>query len=1283
MPATIWRFVSGLILCLGLLAVPRAAMGQAATDQPPPPTDAAPQPEAAPESDQAGETPTIDEQTADEQDAAADAVEDAAEGEQAADSPAAPGTLAEQLQTLRTQRDALAAEVPADAPEDAEERTRLARLDEVIAQIERQIALATGFAESARTAAQRTEEIQAAEPPAAPEIPGAGATVESLEQALANATARAASLRSTAEAEAAENERRASRRRAVPRLIAEAEDALATLRDTPATGSQGVSAAERDAKILELEARLAALRSEVPAYDAEQRLRQYTTDRALAAQKRAQDTVTEIQRLLDAARQRAAQAAAADKQAEAADTARSHPVVRAIVERDLALREMRTSNEKGPGLLDRIAQARDAALSARSKARDAADRNAELRRRVRERGGVDDTLGSLLRRTRAELGPEVQRLRRDVRSRREEQAAALQLLWSAEDERRGWADTEGVLAAMFAGDADLPGEATLPTEAGEPMPPPTDADRARAAKAAAELKETLATVVADATAYQSMLESAAANADEAADEIDSLLRFIDERVLWVRSRPTLFTALPGEVRSAVNLWTDPVRWRRLADRVPTTLATRPVDVTWPVLIAVLAIALARRARPALRHTHELVRNFTTDSASHTVRAIVLIAVLCVPWPALIFAVAWPLWLAGDGSLIAQLVGRGLIRFAVVLYMLDFARLVLREGGLGEVHFRWPKAALAAARSELRWFTPIGGFFIIVFGSLRPEDQNAPMAGIARLGFIGLMAALAVLAWRLLHPEHAFLRSTYARNKGGWISRLQYVWFIAGVAMPIMLALAAMGGYFYTAIRLELRVVLTLALALILVLVNAVAMRWLFVSRRRILYEQAVKRREAAKEQAGSSSESSVDFDFDEQVDVSAIDAQSRQLVATLLGIAAIVGLFWVWVAVFPAARMLDRVELWPELRVVQADPGVTPSPVPAATAPATTDTPANNNSSSGDQQADQTPANPLTALAGGSNGLSPSATTSTETTEASDPSADGTVTLRDLLVAAIIGFLTIAATRNLPGVLEIALLQRLPLDAAARYAISTVTRYLIMIVGIIFALNAVELGWQRVQWLAAAFTFGLAFGLQEIFANFVSGLIILFERPIRVGDTVTVGQTSGTVTRVRMRATTISDWDRRELVVPNRAFITQDVINWTLSDPITRMIVSVGVAYGSDIALARRLLLQAANEHPDVLDSPEPKVFFQAFGGSSLDFELFIYIPHIDKRLATRDAVHARIDALFRKHGVEIAFPQRDLHIRSLPKEALKQLDAARPEGSGDGADASDKGTDNGNGGEK
>ena len=257
------------------------------------------------------------------------------------------------------------------------------------------------------------------------------------------------------------------------------------------------------------------------------------------------------------------------------------------------------------------------------------------------------------------------------------------------------------------------------------------------------------------------------------------------------------------------------------------------------------------------------------------------------------------------------------------------------------------------------------------------------------------------------------------------------------------------------------------------------------------------------------------------------------------------------------------------------------------------------------------------------------------------------VTLANLILAVIIGALATIAAKNIPALLEVVVLRNLPFDAGSRYAMTTLCRYAIVTVGAIAAFHAIGVGWDQVRWLVAAVGLGLGFGLQEIFANLVSGIMILFERPFRIGDVVTVGDVTGIVSRIRMRATTLLDWDNREHLVPNKTFITDRVINWTLSDQTTRLVMKVGIAYGSDTIQAQAVLLEAARSHPLVLAEPPPSVFFVGFAESSLDFEVRVFVRKIDDRMQVLHEVNTAIHKVLNEKGIEIPFPQRDIHIRS------------------------------------
>ncbi len=233
-------------------------------------------------------------------------------------------------------------------------------------------------------------------------------------------------------------------------------------------------------------------------------------------------------------------------------------------------------------------------------------------------------------------------------------------------------------------------------------------------------------------------------------------------------------------------------------------------------------------------------------------------------------------------------------------------------------------------------------------------------------------------------------------------------------------------------------------------------------------------------------------------------------------------------------------------------------------------------------------------------------------------------------------------------------LSRLALKQGSAYAISSLLSYTIVGTGIVMSLATLGVSWDKLQWLVAALSVGLGFGLQEIFANFISGLIILFERPIRIGDTITLGNLHGTVSRIRIRATTVTDFDRKEIIIPNKTFVTDQLINWSLSDNVTRVVLTYGVSHGSDLPLVHRLLRQAADENARVLDDPEPQVFCLSYGPHSLNFELRIFVNDLLDRLFAADEVNCRVDELFKEAGVKIAFEQLDVWLHPEQGESVK-----------------------------
>ena len=233
------------------------------------------------------------------------------------------------------------------------------------------------------------------------------------------------------------------------------------------------------------------------------------------------------------------------------------------------------------------------------------------------------------------------------------------------------------------------------------------------------------------------------------------------------------------------------------------------------------------------------------------------------------------------------------------------------------------------------------------------------------------------------------------------------------------------------------------------------------------------------------------------------------------------------------------------------------------------------------------------------------------------------------------------------GLLRRNVYERVGIDESTQYTISAAIKYLMLLVGVFVGLSALGVDLAALTVLAGTIGIGIGFGLQEIAKNFISGIVMLIERPVKVGDYIEVGGLPGRVRQINARSTVVDTFDNISVVVPNSEFMTQQVVNWSYSDKLTRIKLPVGVAYGSDTGLVRESLLEVAGEHPGVLKRPEPYVWFEGFGESSLNFCLFVWTNEPHNRLSIKSDINFMIDNKFREKKITIPFPQRDLHLKS------------------------------------
>jgi potassium efflux system protein len=576
--------------------------------------------------------------------------------------------------------------------------------------------------------------------------------------------------------------------------------------------------------------------------------------------------------------------------------------------------------------------------------------------------------------------------------------------------------------------------------------------------------------------------------------------------------------------------------------------------------------------------------------------------MAAAWPFLFVLTGWRLALFPNAGEFSQAVGDGFLITGFVLALFTFVYYGCHNRGLAPVHFRWPEPSRLTLRHHLSWLMPVYGICIFITAAIQSADKPEYGDSLGRLMFIIAMGAFALFGIKML----PVLKGSTPEFSTGATKRripLQFFWYPTTIGLPGLMVILAVMGYYYSALNIIPRFHETALLVIVLILGNSLVLRWLFITQRRLAYEENLqKRRERLEAESVQQSDPSYSEEQPgmEQIDIeepeisrAEINKQTRSLLQTVLFFSALLGLWAIWNQELPALNVFEKVTLWSYS--VEVD-GVTRLMQ---------------------------------------------------------------VTLLNVMTAIIVAGITFVAARNLQGVLEISLLKYLPMDAGGRYAFSTICQYIVATVGIIITSNYIGISWSNLKWLVAALSVGIGFGLQEIVANFISGLIILFERPVRVGDIVTVGNIAGVVSRIRIRATTITDFDRKEYIVPNKDFITGRLLNWTLSSPVNRMVIPVGIAYGSDTEKALELLLKVAHEEPGVLEDPAPVAEFGGFGDNSLNFTVRCYLPSMKNFLGTRTALHLAIDKAFREAGITISFPQRDVHfdhkhpleIRVLPEQ--------------------------------
>jgi len=739
------------------------------------------------------------------------------------------------------------------------------------------------------------------------------------------------------------------------------------------------------------------------------------------------------------------------------------------------------------------------------------------------------------------------------------------------------------------------------------------------------------------------------------DDMQKLDRFLWERVFWTRSVPGSVIPQPEAVSGAfVWLFANP-EWKtvfRDAVRQPDLPGLVLVFVLFPLLLFLRPWLIRELTKAGKRASRPERARFRS-----TLTALLVTLGLAAPLPVILFGLS-RLVKAGETTELGRGVSSSLAVLALIAALIEFLRDATRQRGLCVVHFGWNREATRIVQRRLRRLLAV--FLPLAFVTMtlaaegirfhsRPELQ-AWNNSLGRICFILAVLAVVVFTNRVFRPSGRVMTAVFADRSESWVSYFRYLWYPLLILVTIAPALFAAAGYYVTGFMLAYQLLRTLAWTLLIIFFGGMLVRWRFLQQRRLVRTAG----DRAKKYAVS--------DTDQQPEILAAEAQVRQLSRFVLSVAWMIGFVVIWSQAVPTFQIFHRIEVWPHPGLIGT------APASAASAPAGS---VETKEAAGKQSPETTPK----VLSTGQ--MTAAVTGERKAAEAGPQSASRRpLTLAALLTSLFLLIFTIITAKNIPGLLEFTVLRRIPMGPGVRTTISTLVRYLITIIGISVAAWMIGLGWSKVQWLAAALTFGLGFGLQEIFANFVSGIIILLDRPIRVGDIVTIEDAGGWVSKISIRATTITKWDRSELIVPNREFITGKLVNWTLSNPLTRVEIKVSVNYDSDVEEVRRILLQVAETHPAILKDPRPYVVLMEFGDDAIEFELRIYINYEYGRLTIRDEVQRKIAKVFREKGITIAYPQLDVHIKpEVPEEptGLHRLDSppagATPRGLNDADD--------------
>jgi len=663
--------------------------------------------------------------------------------------------------------------------------------------------------------------------------------------------------------------------------------------------------------------------------------------------------------------------------------------------------------------------------------------------------------------------------------------------------------------------------------------------------------------------------------------------YLDENLLWVKSSDPIGAGYIAGLFHSTKWLLSPFNWMALNKDALKVAMQNPFLIFIGVLSLVLLLLCKKWAKQQLTIISVKVAKMYTDNFNYTLQALAYTLILVLPIPLFSYYLGWLLSSNIHVTDFTRAIGEGLQSASKPLLFLQFFYRLFADEGIARKHFQWQQNTVRLLRKQIGWLRFVAVLTVFIINCTAASKVSMHSDNLGRLALIISMIAMSVFGVRLLNPDNGLLKDYINAHPEGWVTKLRYIWYPVVACIPVVIIGFAVAGYYLSALQLQEELIISLRLVFLMVIIHTMVIRWLTLVNRQLAIKNALQKRKTAVITEKHLAGSKDPVPPDDEQIID-IPKINAQTIKLLNVFIGFALVIGFWMIWKNILPAFSFLE-----RIVLW-----------------------RHLAISDNQESYQP-----------------------------------VTLTNMMLAGLYLFITVVSVRNFSGVMELLVFRRLAIEAGGRYAVNQLAKYSLLTIGFISIANELGGSWSEVQWLVAALSVGLGFGLQEIFANMVSGIILLFERPMRVGDTVTIDGITGKVIRIQMRATTLIDMDQKDLIVPNKTFITSQLVNWTLSDPVTRVVIPVGIAYGSDVALAHKIMIDTVRSMPQVLAEPEPSALLIGFGENSLTFSIGIFVSELSNRMLAIHELHIRLEKAFRENNIEMPFPQRDIHIRSVAQQ--------------------------------